>query len=450
MFLNFFCFLIKEKMITPDKWQQDFIDCSEDKILVSGRQTGKSEAAALDNALYALHNPKVNCLIISKTERQAQELLLKTLNFLHDLDEKAIASGKDKPTQSRVRLKNKSQILSLPTGLAGEGIRYLTINKLTADEAQLIPDEVFTAVTPMLLTTGGKITLLGTPQGKRGFFWKAYENTLEQFTVFHVNSESVIKERPVTPTWPQWRKDAALLHLAREKARMSDKQYAQEYLGQFVEDLNQFFRDEIIKKCCILKRPLPPVSKEDNYLGVDIARLGGDEITYEILHIINEDNIHHVESITKRMQYTTDTEDDIKSLNFMWKTKKIGIDAGAGSLGVGIFDRLIRDPDTKRKVVPMNNRRISMDRDGKRQQRIFKEDMYDNLLAMMEKGEILLLDDDEVIASLKSVQIELAQQSNAVSKVRIFGSYTHIAEGLIRAAWLAKKEKSKKFFIDYI
>ena len=77
---------------------------------------------------------------------------------------------------------------------------------------------------------------------------------------------------------------------------------------------------------------------------------------------------------------------------------------------------------------------------------LLKEDMYRNLLTMMLHERIKLLDDDEILLSLKSCQIEYLENSK---EVRIFGNYTHIVEGLIRAAWLAK-EKSIKLSFDYI
>jgi len=77
--------------------------------------------------------------------------------------------------------------------------------------------------------------------------------------------------------------------------------------------------------------------------------------------------------------------------------------------------------------------------------------MYDNLKAMMEHHEILLLDDENLCTSLRSIQFQF-NKDEAVreNRVSIFGNYSHIAEGLIRAAWLAKKERNKKFFIHYI
>jgi len=51
----------------------------------------------------------------------------------------------------------------------------------------------------------------------------------------------------------------------------------------------------------------------------------------------------------------------------------------------------------------------------------------------MEKGYIKLLDDPEIFQSLKSVQYSYED-----GRFRIFGNYTHIVEGLIRAYWGSK------------
>ena len=51
----------------------------------------------------------------------------------------------------------------------------------------------------------------------------------------------------------------------------------------------------------------------------------------------------------------------------------------------------------------------------------------------MERKEIKLLKDPEIFQSLKSVQFD-------AETGKIFGKYTHIAEGLIRAAWGVKNK----------
>jgi len=67
--------------------------------------------------------------------------------------------------------------------------------------------------------------------------------------------------------------------------------------------------------------------------------------------------------------------------------------------------------------------------------------------ALMETGELLLLDDDDIKVSLRSVQVELREDQHGKTLVKIWGNDTHIVEGMMRGAWLAKKEKINNFHI---
>ena len=67
----------------------------------------------------------------------------------------------------------------------------------------------------------------------------------------------------------------------------------------------------------------------------------------------------------------------------------------------------------------------------------------------MESGKILLLDDDNIKASLRSVQSEFVVKQDEVSQYKIFGNYTDIVEALIRAAWITK-EKNLNIWISSI
>jgi len=104
-------------------------------------------------------------------------------------------------------------------------------------------------------------------------------------------------------------------------------------------------------------------------------------------------------------------------------------------MGVGVFDQLLNSPETKRKVIPINNARRSQDIDDKRFKKLMKEDLYMNLLRLMEQRKIKLLDDPEIFLSLKSIQYEYVVSEGQRTRFRVFGNYSHIAEGLIRAAW---------------
>lgn len=175
------------------------------------------------------------------------------------------------------------------------------------------------------------------------------------------------------------------------------------------------------------------ITRAEYYLGVDVARMGGDESTFEILEK-REETFKQVENLVTTNSLLTETTDMIITLEGKYKFSKIGIDDGG--MGAGVFDFLLRNDSTKRKTEALNNARRALTRDESRKKKLLKEDMYMNLLTMMEKHKIHLLKDPEIFFSLKSVQFEY----NDDGSIRIFGNYTHIAEGLIRAAWMANQK----------
>ena len=424
-----------------DKWQEEFINYKGNKILVAGRQTGKSEAQAYDNAQFAVENEGVNCLLISKTQRQSEELLIKTLMFLQEKYPKRIGTGQKKPLKQTVWIKPKtkkgkwSRVMCQPTGLAGEGIRSYTIHRLSVDESQLVSDAVMTAVTPMLLTTGGSISLTGTPRGKNGFFWKAFENKLGQFKVFHVSSLEVIENRPISPSWPEWRRQAGFDHLAAEKERMTSKQFMSEYEGVFVEDLDQVFSDLWINEVCVGKR-MPIRGK--TYLGVDVGRTT-DPSTFEIIDKVNN-SLRQTENITRKELTIPDTSNLCLDLDKKNNFQKMGIDGGG--LGAGVVDLLMLQDswNNKQRVVDLNNasRIVGLDNEKEQRSKLLKEQMYLNLLSLGVQKRLTLLDDDEIKASLRSCVMEWNERTG---DLWIHGSDTHITEGIIRSAWVAEQDK---------
>lgn len=221
---------------------------------------------------------------------------------------------------------------------------------------------------------------------------------------------------------------------------MSKLAYAQEYLAIFTDELKRIFDDELIKKICCLKRDGKINNYKYNYfLGVDVAGLGRDECTYEILEMHEDSKLYQKENIIEKRNFTTDTSKKVLNLNESYDFKKIGIDDGG--VGFGVFCELMDNEETKRKTEALNNARRAVDSKEKKSKRLMKEEMYFNLLALAENSKIFLLDDDEVKLSLSSIQIE---------DEKIFGFYSHITEGIIRAAYLASKSKNLNIWVSSI
>lgn len=431
-------------MLKYDNWAHEFQKTKGNKVLFIGRQSGKSETLAFDAVEWAVkpQNRKFDVLFLSYTERQAEEDLTKCLLYLNEKYPKYVKMGVDKPTKHKITLKWGKRILCLPAGLMGAGVRGYTIGRLYFEEAHLIPQPVFDATTPMLLTTGGDMILAGTAPLRKEFFYKAIKNEEGLFTVWNISSEKVINERPISVSWPQWRRDSALRHLEQEKKLMAKAQYASEYLAELQEEDLAFFPDALIEKCCRLKRRKP----DGNYfMGVDVAAMGGHENSFEVFCKKDDSSIVHVDNRVTTMKFTTDTEKRIIDLDKMYKfyhKNSIGID-GRG-VGQGVLHHLI-ESNIGRKIVDLDNAKLAYDKEG-HTRILLKEDMYFNLLAYMERGNIKLLDDDNIKVSLKSIQKEWIIKEGQPSKLRIWGSYSHIVEGIIRAVYLASKTKNLNLF----
>ena len=404
-----------------DPWQKEVMKTKGNMCLRSGRQVGKSTIIALKAAKYALENSDKLIMIISKTEKQAYLLFSKILRNLVDLDKKQIMKGKDRPTKTKISLKNKCVIFCLCAGDTGYGLMGYTINLLIADEAAFIPEEVWNSVIPALAITRGNIWLLSTPFVKSGYYYNCFQDPA--FNAFHTSSEDCP------------RKDQVFLD--RQKDVLTKAQYAQMYLGQFVDEIRQFYPDELIRRICKGERRKVILKNRRYSIGCDVARMDRDEFTFEILDHTNIKSIQHVESIVTKNIPIPESTRRIIELNAEYNFEKEYIDSGG--MGITVCDILREDDANKRKVEEVNNASRAIDTDD-HFKKLMKEDLYNNLKKLMEKDEITLLDDDEVKSSLKSIQAEHDQNTG---RLKIWGSDSHIVEGIIRAAKCAKDKNLK-------
>ncbi len=411
---------------TLDPWQKKVLECKGNLVLRSGRQVGKSTIISIKVGEHALNKENQHIMVIAKTERQAHLIFSKILNYIMFKDKNSIKKGKDRPTKSRLMLKNKTIIHCLPAGDTGYGIMGYTIDLLVADEAAFIPEEVWNSIIPTLTITRGKIILLSTPFIKEGYYYNCFNDP--SFTSFHMSAEDCP------------RKDQEFLDY--QKSWMTKSQYAQMYLGQFIDELRQLYNEELILQTCKAKRPELKLQRK-YFLGVDIARMGKDASVFSTFIGDNNKNIIQVENIITRKTRLTMTEDKIIDLDryYNYGRNSIGIDDGG--LGAGVFDTLLRNNQVKRKIVGLNNARREIDKDG-RKKKLMKEVMYIELLRLMERKEIKLLDDDEIKAALRSIQYEYDKDGKG--DMKIWGEDDHIVEAIIRAVWLIKNKSLNIYF----
>ena len=434
-----------------DDWQEEILKAEGNILLCTGRQVGKTTIFAAKAAERLVNQKNCRIVAVSLTEDQAFLMRFMVEDYLKK-NYKAYLKvpKKKKPTKNKINLNNGSSYIVRPVGNTGDAVRGFTADVLIVDEAAYMPELMWIAAKPTLLTTGGDIWLCSTPHGKKGYFYECFENKAGRFKVWHISSEEVITERPITEGWTETKRVEAMKILEEEKKEMSELQYAQEYLGKFVEDLMRYFPDELIDKVCTLKRP-EVTPKHNNYMGVDIARLGGDHTSFQVIHK-EGDQLIHIYSEQRTKWLTTQTEQRIVDLTKQLHLRKVYIDAGAGSLGVGVLDHLM--PILRSRVVAVNNRQIVTETGWKKvkRQRLLKEDLYDNLRNLMETKQIKLLDLEEVKLSLRSVQYEYVRKPNQKSSINIFATpheMGDLTEALIRAAYCSKEKNIKPLVYSF-
>jgi len=425
--------MLKTKWLYPqmDEWQKAVLAVIGNMILMCGRQVGKSEIVAKKIADYLLNNPKHHIMIVSGVERQASGLYNKVLRLIEKDFPSQLKHGRDKPLRTVFKLKNGSVLRTEPVGLDGSGARQHTLNGVIFEEMQLIPEEAFTAITPMLFTTGGFMWFLGTAWSTEGYVYDRLSDP--NFGVFRINSEQVAEIRP-EPS-----RTILINHLAGERERMTEAQYAQEYLAIPSSNVRQIFNDKLIKKILTGKRDGTIIKDKDYLCGVDPAGLGEDEGSISLFRYDEyKERLVQVEHEVTSQLYTTETTDRVIALDNRWDFHKIYVDDGG--VGFGVFSELIKEDQTKFKTIALNNSARPLDWKGDRTKSILGNEMIFNLLGLMERGKIELLNCAEMRESLKSYKFEYSKKTK---ELLVTSTYNHPVQSTMRAVWYAQSKDLK-------
>lgn len=228
--------------LTLDPWQSGILRSRpEQTILLCSRQAGKSTAAALMAVDELLHHAPALVLITAPAQRQSQELFRRVRHILRALGEECEGDDPGEPgrdvsvaseTALTLELATGSRVIALP-GKETTVRTYSAVSLLLIDEAARVSDALYQSVRPMLAVSRGRIALLSTPFGKRGFFHAEWLEGGEDWHRVKVTAHDCPR---IDPRW-----------LERERQRVGDWWFRQEYLCEFVQtDDAVFSYDSVI------------------------------------------------------------------------------------------------------------------------------------------------------------------------------------------------------------
>jgi len=179
-------------------------------------------------------------LVVSPSARQSGEFVRKAAGFLRRLGLRAKGDGDN---EISLELPNGSRIVGLPE--SERTVRgFSAVSLLLVDEAARVDDELYRAVRPMLAVSQGRLWLMSTPYGKRGFFWEAWARSPADWLRVKV---------PATECERIPRK-----FLEEERAEMGERWFRQEYLCEFEEAASGVFHRDLVERA-ITEDVKPPV-----------------------------------------------------------------------------------------------------------------------------------------------------------------------------------------------
>jgi len=233
--------------LDPDDWQARVLrSTARQQILCCSRQAGKSTVSATLAVHQATYHPDSLVLLLAPALRQSQELFRKILDLYAGAGQPVAPEVENRLT---LELANGSRIVSLPSkeatirGFSGPAL-------LIVDEASRVEDALYQAVRPMLAVSQGRIVLLSTPYGKRGFFHAEWVDGGSDWQRTKITAHDSPR---IDPVW-----------LEAERRRIPAAVFEQEYLCIFGETEDAAFRHEDIQAALAPEvAPLfPSIAKE--------------------------------------------------------------------------------------------------------------------------------------------------------------------------------------------
>jgi hypothetical protein len=213
-----------------DEVQARVLRCEAKRGLLNcTRQWGKSSVTSLKALWTALQSKDALVLVMSPSKRQSGEFLKKVTGFVRQL---GLRVRRDGVNEMSLAFPNGSRIVALP-GVEGTMRGFSAVDLLIIDEAARVTDEQYFAAGASLAVKDGALWLLSTPKGSRGFFYQEWERGGDGWERVRVEAKDCPR--------------ISARFLERERARMGEAWYRQEYCCEFVGTEASGFRPEWIE-----------------------------------------------------------------------------------------------------------------------------------------------------------------------------------------------------------
>lgn len=398
-------------------------------LLNFGRQTGKSYMALMEAIhmcinQYEWYNrtPQYRVMFICPTNNLVNKHI-DTISAMFDNYPEArdiIFKGGAKGIKTKdceLHFSNGS-ILLLRSAEQGDSLRGDTVNFLFIDEGAFIPRKFITEVLlPMLTRTGGRILVFSTPNGRNWFYDWYNEGQKPE------NKKKIIS---IKANYNELNDEGVNQVIASLKETMTSSEFAREVMGEFITDGSLFNNVEgrIFPNGHIIDM------KCDRFIGIDIGVVND----YTVLTCINkkgeivdidrfnvkEDNLNYEQFVNRIKRFVKKHDRYLVSAMFEINNKDL------------LYEDLTSDPEMY-KIEEFNSNISS------------KPKIIHNLIKLFENEEILIPDNDTLIAELYAYSSKTNPVTGRVQFQNVGEAHDDMVSSLAIAAWCRKEEMEGGF-----
>ncbi len=356
------------------------------RIVRKARQIGITTTIAHEAVWKAYTSKERVILIISPSLRQSLIVMAK-IQATIDSDPH-LASMIFRRNKSEVHLKNGSLIAATPNN--PDRIRGYAATDIYLDEAaHFLNDEpVMRAIKPMLIATKGTFTVVSTPFGKRGLFWDQYQ--------IATNRKGLVSGAKAYDFYPSTISPLITeADLKRERLNLTDLEFRQEYLGEFLEEVDVYLPMDLIAPCVDHELELldKGESSKNYMMGVDFAKRHDETVVILLEEVTDKLIVRHI-SAWSHMNYSQQIG-RIKELSNCFRIRH----AAADQTGVG------------EAVIEQLQEAVSSVEGVKFTQRT-KVELVTSLRQLLEQRLLVLPNDRKLIMQLNSLRYTVSRTGN--------------------------------------
>lgn len=427
----------------PHPTQREWLlDESRVKVAACGRRWGKTEAAAVDAATFAIASQGSVQMIVSPSYDQSR-LIFDTVEKM--VSEQPLTRSISKVTRTpypRMSI-GRSVITARTADEDGRNLRGHSADRVIVDEAAYVRDAVVEEVIgPMLADRNGQLVMISTPFGKNHFyraFVKGQQPKMSEADgCGDVGLGHLSAQRPgrySSHRFPSWSNPfISREYVEFQREILTPRQFSVEYEAEFLDDQTSVFSWDLIQKAVGLGRVADASEEPWLVAGIDWARYSD----YTAVVVVDCGAVPHRVVAIDRFNRLSWESQVRRVADLLTRYRVNAVLTDQTSIGDPLLEQL-------RRILWEGGAGMAIE--GLTFTNSSKREIVDNLVLRLSHQELALPDDEQLVRELQYFEYELTGAGNVRMNAR--SGYTDdLVSALALAEWQGRSYAGPARFLS--